>query len=233
MKNTCDQYVASLRRMLENNADKENAYFMQKYMKNIFPFFGIRSPERKHIFRQFIKNEGYPSIQDLDLVIKSFYNQPERELHYFAMELADKYSKRLNERGIELFQYLIVNNSWWDTVDYISVRSLSEYFKVNPGIISQVTNEWMETGNLWLQRSCILFQLKYKRNTDLELLYKYIMKLRDSNEFFIQKAIGWILREYSKINPAEVIRFVSIASLKPLSRREALRILIKEGYFVN
>ncbi len=157
MKNSCNQYVANLYRILGNSADKENAYFMKKYMRDLFPFFGIKSPKRKEIFRQFIKNEGLPSINDLQEVIKLLYSKQERELHYFAMELVDKYSKKLDEYGIKLFEYLIVNKSWWDTVDYIAVHSLSQYFKLHSGLISPVTGTWMESGNNWLQRSCILF----------------------------------------------------------------------------
>ena len=230
MKAPCDQYISDLRRIMENSADKENAYFMRKYMRNLFPFFGIRSPERKQIFRQFIKNESIPSLADLEKFLKSLYAQPEREFHYFAMELLDKYSIKINEKGVELFEYLIVNNSWWDTVDFIAVNSLSKYFKLNPGLIRPVTAIWIESGNTWLQRSCVLFQLKYRKNTDLDLLYSFIFKLKDSDEFFIQKAIGWVLREYSKINPEEVIRFTGNMVLKPLSKREALRIVIKKGY---
>jgi 3-methyladenine DNA glycosylase AlkD len=230
MKLSCDQYIAKLSQILANNADKENAKFMKKYMKDLFPFFGIKSPLRKEIFKQFIKNEGIPSIVELSDVVYALYNRPVRELHYFAMELVDKYSRKLDDSGIKLFEHIIVTMSWWDTVDYIAAHSLSQYFKIHPGMKRPVTKQWMDSGNIWLQRSCILFQLKYKKDTDLELLYSFIHELRQSNEFFIQKAIGWILREYSKINPDEVYKFVRSTQLKPLSSREALRLMIKKGY---
>jgi 3-methyladenine DNA glycosylase AlkD len=229
MKHECDQYVANLSQILANNSDEENARNMKKYMKDLFPFFGIKSPQRKEIFKQFIKNEGIPSIKELNEVVRALYKKPERELHYFAMELVDKYSKKLDHNGLKLFEHIIVTLSWWDTVDYIAAHSLSNYFKIHPEMIRPVTAVWMDSGNIWLQRSCILFQLKYKNDTDMELLYSFIFKLKQSNEFFIQKAIGWILREYSNINPEEVKRFVRNTHLKPLSAREALRIIINKG----
>ena len=229
MKHINTQYVENLSHILASNADKENAGNMKKYMKDQFPFFGIKSPQRKVIFRQFIKNEGYPSILELKEVVQTLYDKPERELHYFAMELVDKYAKKLDVQGIKLLEHIIVKRSWWDTVDYIAVNCLGSYFRMHPEMIRPVTAVWMNSGNIWLQRSCILFQLKYKKDTNLELLYSFIVDLKQSNEFFIQKAIGWILREYSKINPNEVLRFAGSIQLKPLSYREATRIINKKN----
>jgi 3-methyladenine DNA glycosylase AlkD len=230
MKISVDQYVTRLSEILEANKDLEYALRMKKYMKNLFPFYGINSPFRKEIFKQFNRDEGIPRIQEVNDIVKALYKRQEREFHYFAMELANRYSKKFDDKGIKLFEYLIVNHSWWDTVDYIAANSVGNYFRVHPELKHSVTTLWMESGNIWLQRSCILFQLKYKRDTDLELLYSFIDKLRFSNEFFIQKSIGWILREYSKLDPDEVYRFVSSTILKPLSTREARRIMNKSGF---
>jgi len=124
---------------------------------------------------------------------------------------------------------MIVSNAWWDTVDFIAAGTLGRFFRMFPDLVTKLTKEWMVSGNIWLQRSCILFQLKYKKDTDTELLYSFIEKLTSSNEFFIQKSIGWALREYSKVNPPEVLRYTESTELKPLSRREALRIIKKKG----
>ncbi len=81
----------------------------------------------------------------------------------------------------------------------------------------------MDSGNMWLQRTALLFQLKYKKATDTKLLTDYILKLQGSKEFFINKAIGWILREYSKTESDWVIEFVKKHQLAPLSHKEALK----------
>ncbi len=227
MKATDEQYVERLSRFLSEHANVENARLMKKYMKELFPFFGIKAPERKILFSTFIQHQGFPLIHDVYDVVRMLFDKPERELHYFAIELADKFTGKFDHTGIKLFEYMIVNNSWWDTVDFIAAHSLGKFFKKYSELILPVSQVWMDSGNIWLQRSCILFQLKYKKNIDLELLYSFISKIKNSNEFFIQKAIGWILREYSKINPAEIERFVESTQLKPLSKREALRIIKK------
>jgi 3-methyladenine DNA glycosylase AlkD len=228
MKKHNSTYIAALQILLEANANPTDAAFMKKYMRNQFDYFGIKAPRRKELFRMFIKENGWPSIAEMDTICRDLYSNQERELQYFAMEMADRNIKKFNESAIELFEYMIVTHAWWDTVDYMAANILGRFFRLHPEIVIKVTSKWMDSGNIWLQRSCILFQLKYKKNTDTDLLYSFIRKLNSSDEFFIQKAIGWILREYSKVNPDEVCRFTSGTTLKPLSRREALRIINKK-----
>jgi len=227
MINDNNTYIALLRSLMETNADRANAALMKKYMRNKFEFFGIKSPKRKELFRGFLKINGYPVKEEMEMMCIDLYSLKERDFHYFAMKIAESKIKEFNESAVKLFEYMIVTNSWWDTVDFIAANILGQYFKRYPNQIREVTKAWMDSDNIWLQRSCILFQLKYKQNTDLELLFSFIDKLKSSNEFFIQKAIGWILREYSKINPDEVYRYTESTVLKPLSRREALRIMKK------
>jgi 3-methyladenine DNA glycosylase AlkD len=121
---------------------------------------------------------------------------------------------------------MITQKSWWDTVDFIAATMVGNYFKKYPEMIKPVTDKWMVSQNMWLQRSCLLFQLKYKAEVNTDLLASFILSLSVSREFFITKAIGWSLRQYSKFDPQWVINFVSKNSLQPLSKREALRLII-------
>ena len=116
-----------------------------------------------------------------------------------------------------------------DTVDFLASNMVGMHFKRFPNLIPEYTSKWMASGNIWLQRTCLLYQLKYKENTNTSLLYSWIHSLMDSKEFFIQKAIGWILREYSKTAPAEVIDFIHNTNLKPLSKREGLKWMKNKG----
>ncbi len=96
---------------------------------------------------------------------------------------------------------MITNKSWWDSIDFIAINLVGEYFKIYPCQIATYVDKWLKSGNIWLQYSAILFQLKYKQNLDTEMLSYVINNLLGSKEFFINKAIGWILREYGKSNP--------------------------------
>lgn len=220
-----NRYVEDLSLFLKAHADSLRAFDMKRYMRDQFEYFGISSPMRKDLFRKFIHNKGLPEKEELEVVCKELFVRKERELQYFAMEMIFLNHRKYTESDIKLFEYMIVTASWWDTVDYIAPNIIGKFFKMYPEMIHEVTMKWMKSGNIWLQRACLLFQLKYKKSLDTSLLYGFINELKSSKEFFIQKSIGWILREYSKTNPEEVLRFVESNELKPLSRREALKII--------
>ena len=124
-----------------------------------------------------------------------------------------------------MLEFIITNKSWWDTVDFIASHLVGNYFKKYPDKIEEYINKWMLSKNIWLQRTALLFQLKYKVALNPVLLENIIKQFLYSKEFFINKAIGWILREYSKTNPQWVINFVKKYPLHNLSKREALRLI--------
>ncbi|MBK7147319.1 MAG: DNA alkylation repair protein [Bacteroidetes bacterium] len=214
-------YLLPLQKAYEANRDNHRAADMSRYMKNLFPFVGIPSPARKEIFKLHLTQYGIPEYRDLVTVTKSCYAQTEREYHYFAIELAGKFAKKADESFVPVMEFLIVNNSWWDSVDSTASNCTREFFKRNVSLQRSVTRKWMNSGNIWLQRSALLFQVNYKKVTNEKLLYSYIEELKHSNEFFIQKAIGWALREYAKTNKKSVANFIKSTTLKPLSVREA------------
>ena len=116
-----------------------------------------------------------------------------------------------------------MNDSWWDTIDFISTKLVAQYFISFPEKRDEVIDRWISSGNLWLRRSAILFQLKYKDRMDIHFLVGIIERLIPSQEFFINKAIGWVLREYAKTNPGWVQSYVETTPLSNLSKREALK----------
>jgi len=83
--------------------------------------------------------------------------------------------------------------------------------------------KWMTSQNMWLQRICILHQKRYKAQTDEQLLFSLCIQLKESKEFFIRKAIGWALREYSYVQTLAVITFVHSYEFSGLTKREALK----------
>lgn len=225
MKSNLHPYTLPLQKTYEAKRNAPQADAMSAYMQNLFPFVGIPSPARKAIFKQHITQYGLPEYEELFAVVKSCYAQPEREYHYFAIDLAGKFAKKAGEDFVPTMEFLISENSWWDSVDSTASNCTHDFFKRNIPLQIPVTRKWMDSGNMWLQRASILFQLNYKEETNEKLLYKYILELKDSNEFFIQKAIGWALREYSKTNPESVRKFVARNKLAKLSVREGTKYL--------
>jgi len=217
------EYLNPLKEAFENNADPAKALQMKAYMRGQYEYFGIASPERKIIFAEHKKQYGLIPGEYLNETVKICWQAPEREYQYFAMEMLNKVSKKCKPESIHLYEYLITEKSWWDTIDYIAANLVGSYFKKYPEVIHSKTTEWMDSENIWLQRTCLIFQLKYKNQLDTKLMEAFIFRLKDSKQFFIRKAIGWILREYSKTNQEYVKNFVQNNSLSGLSRTEALK----------
>jgi 3-methyladenine DNA glycosylase AlkD len=216
-------YLNSLIKSYQKNANAKLSIQMKKYMKGQYEYFGITSPRRRELYRNHWQKYGLIPIDEIEEIVKWCWAAPQREYQYFAIETLSKISKKAGRERIQIYEFVITNKSWWDTVDYIAANLVGEYFKIYPEEIAGKTAKWMESGNIWLQRTCLLSQLKYKAATNTGLLEKFIKPLTSSNDFFIRKAIGWILREYSKTNPEYVKRFVKEHRLSGLSEREALK----------
>ncbi len=220
-----NDFIKALRLEFEAHSDSKIAAEQKAYLRDQFLFYGIKTPIRRSIQKPFLVKEYLPPKENLDGLTRQLWNRPQREYHYFAQELAQKYVKQFEKKDIQLFEFMVTTNSWWDTVDFIAPKLISEYFKKFPEQRDFYVNKWLASNNIWLQRSCLIFQLLSKENMDAELLTHVINSLLGSKEFFINKAIGWILRDYSRTNPKWVSDFVAKTPLEPLSKREALRLL--------
>lgn len=207
------------------HANPELALPMERYMRNKFPFFGIKTPNREALVREFLNNNGKPEQGTLDQVCRECWAMPQREMQYVAMKLCLTMHRQWDGHTIGLMEWMATTKPWWDTVDFIAGNLMGKWLKNRNGQIRSIVLEWLDGHDMWLWRCAILFQLKYKLETDTELLSIAIHRLKHHQEFFIQKAIGWALRQYGYHNPSWVISFVDNTELKPLSKREALRII--------
>lgn len=224
-----EKYIGKATEAFRKKADPENAENMKKYMRNKFKFFGIKAKPRREATREFMKKTNCPDYENINGIIKKLWQLPEREYQYFAAELIERYEKEFTPDIINLFEYMITNKSWWDTVDRIAKKPVGTYFKLFPEKRDKYIEKWLMSDNIWLQRTTLLFQLAYKETTDVKLLFYLIEQLKDLDEFFIQKAIGWSLREYSRIEPETVREFIKGHKLSSLSRREGLKVIRKSN----
>ena len=217
-------YAQNLRKTLESHADADNARAMSAYMKGHFPFFGIKSEARRGALKEFIAGQGLPSVSALEATVRELWQMPEREIHYCAQELADKVWRKPPPNALDLYVFMIVQQSWWDSVDMIATKLVGNYFTSHPEQEVELSRQWCESENLWLRRTAILFQLKRKAETNWPLLQETITSNLGDPDFFIRKAIGWALREYAKTDAEAVIQFVeSHPQLSALSTKEALK----------
>jgi 3-methyladenine DNA glycosylase AlkD len=217
-------FITELENTFAANSNAENALPMAKYMKNLFSFFGIKTDERRALFKSVCKKHQAEINSNARTIAWELFTKKERELQYCGIEIIIKNLK--NNYVIEdivWIEKLLITNSWWDSVDTISKYILGSYLEQFPTEIATVVQRFSNAKNIWLNRSVILFQLGYKSKTDFNLLQSLCLKHSDSNEFFIRKAIGWALREYAKTNSSAVQEFVNKTNLKPLSKKEALK----------
>ena len=222
---TMDDHFSLLEFHFENNRNPVLAEPMAKYMRNKFPFLGIKKPERTRLLRTFYSQTGMLKEPFEPDWVRKLWDQEEREYQLAALDYLERSLKKLDGTHITLLEWLITTKSWWDTVDTLATKSVGAIAKRSPEVISENIEGWAYGDHLWLRRSAILFQLKYKGDTNESLLYRYIEQNAESKEFFIQKAIGWVLREYSKTNPNSVRQFIQSHVLAPLSVREGSKYL--------
>jgi 3-methyladenine DNA glycosylase AlkD len=192
-------------------------------LKNQFEFYGISSPERRIITKQFFSEHGLPDSVQMEEIVRILWEKKQRELQYFAMELIDICKNKGRSYSISLVEFTILNKSWWDTVDFIATKLAGDFFIDDRRALKRKSKEWISSGNLWLMRSAIICQLKFKKETDFELLSHLILRTNREENFFIRKAIGWALREYSKSQPDAIVFFVRNNYLSGLSKKEATK----------
>ncbi|MBM3180533.1 MAG: DNA alkylation repair protein [Chloroflexi bacterium] len=217
-------YVLSLKTLFKQNANPAQAGPMKKYMRDQFDYLGIKTPLRVALQNEFIKENGLPPLDELDSISRDLWGLPQREFQYTATSLIGRLENKLEPEFITTLEYLLVTKSWWDTVDTIAGNAVGTHFKRFPKVREKYLKKWRKADNFWLRRTALLFQLGYKKDTDFDLLCEIIHENLGSDEFFINKAIGWALRQYAWTDPKPVKKFVKATKeLHPLSRREALK----------
>lgn len=220
------KFCNELKTHFRKESNRELAVPMENYMKNNFSFLGIKTEKRRAIFKSIYEQNKAEIKSNFRTIAWELFQMKEREFHQVAIDLLVKESKKnFVIEDIKLIEKLIITNSWWDSVDTIAKYLLGGYLQQFPSETLKVIERFSNSKNMWLNRSAILFQLSYKEKTNFEILISECEKHKHSNEFFIQKAIGWALRDYSRFNPTGVTAYVNSTNLKPLSSREALRLL--------
>ena len=199
-----DKYL-EIKKLFESKEDKENAIAMSKYMRNMFDFYGLSTPKRKEIYNDFIKSEKKSKRIDWTFLDKC-YKDTHREFQYLVSDYLLAMKQYVTFEDISKIQNYITQKSWWDTIDFLC-KVIGDVELRDPRV-KKLMLEWSNDENIWIKRSAIEHQLNLKDKTDCELLEKIIVNCFGMDEFFINKAIGWALREYSKINPKWVRDFI-------------------------
>ncbi len=197
---------------------------MTAYMKGHFTFLGVKAPEVRLASKQTLAAGKHAEAEDLIRFADECWAQPEREFQYVGCIFLRKWVAALEPDNLTDLERLIINKSWWDTVDSLAAWSVGPLVRANRQL-AEVMDEWIDSDNMWLARTAIIHQLSYKGDTDADRLFSYAETRAEDTEFFIRKAIGWALRQYARVEPDEVRSFVAANEdrLSGLSKREALK----------
>jgi 3-methyladenine DNA glycosylase AlkD len=206
--------------------DKKVAFGAQAYMKDIAPFLGVKTPERRKLFKEIFRDLPTPTSKELGETSRALWKLREREYHYAACDLIDFFIESADKNFLkDHVEYLITQKSWWDTVDTLGSVAISPLTIKDPSI--SLMRSWNKSSNMWLNRAAIQHQRGRKHDTDIPLLLEFLDTHAGESEFFIAKAIGWALRDLSRVNNSEVKKFLKA---HPELNRVAVREAQKLGF---
>lgn len=204
---------------------------MAAYMKTDMPFYGVQKPERELIYKR-IKKEFKPAnFKEYEQGVRALWKLSRREEKYTALTLACQNDEFITSKSIPLFEDLIREGSWWDFVDVIAVDLVGRALLKERKSLKPLMYDWIEDDDFWIRRTAIISQNKHKSVTDEKQLFEFCTAQMHEKEFFIRKAIGWALRQYSYSQPKNVKKFLQSNKhkLSPLSYREGAKQLIRAG----
>lgn len=211
-------------------ADPARAPAMRAYMRDQFPFLGIQTPARRDAVKPVVRAFDGASAVELISVAAELWQLPEREYQYAALDLIAAHWKQFDTADVPKLLEFVLRKSWWDSVDGMA------------GIIGDVLRYEhdemdlaLKHSNFWMRRIALLHQLGWREKTDEMRLFRYSLALGREDEFFIQKAIGWALRDYARHAPHNVALFINEnkTALSKLSVREAGKHLTPVKYARN
>jgi 3-methyladenine DNA glycosylase AlkD len=205
-------------------ADPERAAPMRAYMKDVAPFLGLTTPVRRALSRTVLEGLPRPDEADCTAIALRCWQLPEREYHYFAADYLRRHARACSSGFLPVARHLVATVSWWDTVDALAAHVVGALVAADPKLKADM-DTWIVDDDLWIARTALLHQLRFKERTDTGRLFTYCLHQSGHPDFFIRKAIGWCLREYAKTDPEAVRAFLARerGRFAPLSVREALR----------
>ena len=204
------RFVQLIRTRFAPLANAANAKAMAAYMKTDMPFFGIKTPQRRAIVKQVLKENPINSRAEYVAAIEALWDEPQREMKYAAVQVARSKNKFIAYASLPLYRRLIVEGAWWDFVDEVADHLVGRVLLLERAKTAPIMHRWIDDEkHMWLRRAAMLCQLKHKRETDEDMLFDFCLRRAHEKKFFIRKAIGWALRQHAYTNPNAVRAFLT------------------------
>ncbi|MBY0357561.1 MAG: DNA alkylation repair protein [Candidatus Obscuribacterales bacterium] len=231
MSSFAKEIVSFVQAGLKERACAEKAPAMAAYMKNRMPFYGVQKPERMAIYKHLKKHFVPADRKEYEAAIKALWKLSMREERYTAIEFAKMHNQFVTVDSLALYEQMIRDGAWWDLVDDLAIQIVSCIYRAERKTMKPIIEKWVNDDDMWIRRTAILAHNHHKKETDSKQLFAHCLLRADEEEFFIRKAIGWALREYSYTDPKAVSRFLisNRKRLSGLSFREGAKQLIRSG----
>jgi 3-methyladenine DNA glycosylase AlkD len=216
-------------------ADSRRAAGMAAYMKTDMPFYGVPAPARRRLAAEVLRcfaPSGHAGYVEL---VRALWDLPHREEKYVAIDVAAACRAQHVPQSIRLYESMIREGAWWDLVDGIATGCFGRVLMGHRAAVTPVVKAWMSDPCMWIRRAALICQVGHRRETDGEMLFQACLTLAGEKEFFVRKAIGWALRDYSYTSPGEVAGFLAghADALSGLSFREGAKALVRMGYCIR
>lgn len=223
--------VNAARMRLQQLADASAAKTMAAYMKTSMPFYGVRATDRRALVKELSKLYPINTQQDYLEIVETLWHQPHREEKYIAIDIARAYPHYADIAAIPLFEKIIREGAWWDFVDDVAINLIGHVLMHHPVLMWPIIEQWINDPDIWIARTAIICQNKFKKKTDEKRLFSFCLQRAHEKNFFMKKAIGWALREYAKTETEAVYIFVEQHSskLSQLSYKEATKHKMKKN----
>ncbi len=220
--------VGRIVEQFEAARDPAAAVPMAAYMRDQFAFLGIPTSSRETLLRDALAGMPKPGEDDLIDLTLALWAREEREYQYAGCGLLSRHQRVLTPAFVPTAEHAIRTRSWWDTVDTLALHVVGGIVLRHRELEALMAG-WLMSENLWLARTSILHQGRWKADTDPDLLFAACLARAADKEFFLRKAIGWALRNYSYVDPDAVERFVTEHDdeLSGLSKREAMKAIVR------
>lgn len=203
----------------------------QAYMKTADPFFGVGAVALRGVLRDLYSSHAPRDAAHCRSQIAELWALPEREAKYAAIEWARRFKAHITLDALPLYERMIREGRWWDTVDAIAAHLLGRLLLERRREVKPTMERWIRDEDLWIRRAALLAHLKHKAATDEAQLFDHCLRLAPERDFFARKAIGWALREYGKTAPEAVNAFLETHRERwsGLTYREARKRLAPKG----
>jgi 3-methyladenine DNA glycosylase AlkD len=209
LPNPSDELARHVTAELKRLANPAKAPAMAAYMKTTQPFFGVPTPARIAMLKAMGDRFAPRDQKSYARSVLALWKLRHREERYCAITFARRYEAFITPASIPLYERMIREGAWWDFVDEIAANLVGAVYGNFRAQTRPIIERWIDDDDMWIRRTAILSHLRHKHQTDAAQLFEFCLKRANESEFFIRKAIGWALREYSKTDPRAVRAFLA------------------------